>query len=170
MEQGTKKQNSIMTVDTLFLRMKRCLFPIMVFFSVTLMTLLIVLIIEKYLDVPKNLDLSIILYTAFLIISCISLSIQLCMLWKTKRRKNKYSFDEEYVQEYIRAVGTYLGADAEEKLSLYRSVSANIYTHIPEKYWTLIDRIDAQVSINNKEAAWDELKFFARFLVTNEEK
>ena len=158
---STKIKNFFMKLNKSFL---------LIIATSALCTLLGVLAMKSDWKIPESWDIAIIFPAALLIISSVCFCIQLFLQRRPKKRKMESSFDEEYIHEYIKAVGTYLGSDAEEELGLYKSVAANIYLHIPEKYWMLIDRIDKQVSINNKETAWDELKSFAQFLVKNEKE
>lgn len=125
--------------------------------------------------VPENWDFTLIIQAGasmlagFLAMACIDVFVRLFLRWKIKKENGQSSFDEEYLQEYIRVVGTYLGAVGDEKLSLYKSVAADIYRHIPRKYWELVDEIDDDVSKGDRSAAWKDLKRFIKLIAQIEE-
>ena len=106
---------------------------------------------------------------SFLAVACSSVFVRLFLRWKIRKENKQSSFDEEYLQEYIRVVGPYLGAGGDEKLSLYKSEAANIYWHIPRRYWELIDEIDDDVSNGDRSAAWKDLKRFIKLVAQIEE-
>ena len=138
--------------------------------------MLFALILKGDWKAPEDWDVNLIflmlLFTiafAFLV-AAICFFVQFLLKKKTRNRNGASSFDEKCLQEYIRGVGAYLGSDSDQELSLYRYVAADIYRHIPQKYWDLVDKIDDDISIDDRNAAWKDLKFFIKFIVRNEGK
>lgn len=133
--------------------------------------LLAVLVPKNAWKIPENWDLTLIIQSVLVAIAFISFFACICSFihaLKRKIRNDVSSLDEACLQEYVRGVGTYLGADSDQELSLYRSVAAEIYRHIPQKYWELVDKIDDDILMDDRDAAWKDLKLFIKFIVKNE--
>lgn len=174
MAQMQKKQKRMMDAIKNFLLRWHNLIMLTTIYSFIL--LLVVLINKSDWKVPENWDLTLIIsivlsvIAAIFLITCAYFFVQFFLKLRARNRNNLSSLDEEYLQEYVRGVGTYLGSDSDQELSLYKSVAADIYRHIPQKYWDLVDKIDDDISTYNKDTAWKDLKLFIKLIVRNEEE
>lgn len=87
------------------------------------------------LKLLENLGLRILLALSVFCFSSVHLFVLLLKKnqeLKKNKEKKEFSYDEEYIQEYIKTVGTYLGTEEKER-NLYSSVAAGIYLHTPHE-------------------------------------
>ncbi len=105
-----------------------------------------------------------------MMVSSVSLLIQVIALFKRREKQRKELFDADYVQRFFHAVGTYLDGRADSPygdVSSYRAMAADIYRHIPSKHWMLVEKIDQAIAKNDTRAAWESLKLLSQSLAEN---
>lgn len=174
MQRKSANQKSKKATIKDFLLKWRSLIIIIAIYSLTL--LLTILIYKSDWKVPENLDFTLIIsivlsaIVSILLIACVYFFVQLFLKRKARRGNSASSIDENCLQEYIRGVSTYLGSASDQEFSLYKSVAADIYRHIPQKYWDLVDKIDEDISMDDRISAWKDLKLFVKLLVRDEKE
>ena len=157
------------------MRIKNYIYPVISTVSVYSLTQFLVEVsTTENLKIFESLDSHIIVPLVGFIVSFIFLFALMVvdnLKLQKGHEKSKPSYDKEYIQEYIKVVGTYLEAEVEKKeRNLYGSMAAGIYLHTPKECWDLIDKIDEEIASGNLDDAWKELKTFSKYLVKSEGK
>ncbi len=103
-----------------------------------------------------------------LMISSVSLAIQVYILLKNRKKQKEQLVDAKYVQKYFYAVGSCLDKyKSPENAPSYKAIAADIYRHIPSKHWMLLEKIDQAIANEKNSTAWESLKLLSQFLAVD---
>lgn len=63
----------------------------------------------------------------------------------------------EVIEEYVRAVGELAKCDTTNREAAYGAVSGQIYLHVEQKYWPLLDEISKAIRYQDLNAIYNNL-------------
>lgn len=68
----------------------------------------------------------------------------------------------QYVQDYIQAAGSYIGHNTDQNKERYHALAVDIYSHVSDKCWLTIEKIDQAIRDNDISLARELLKQLSR--------
>lgn len=86
--------------------------------------------------------------------------------YKEKVRKLEHitDIDCKHIEDYIAAVGTYIGNGTDASKDRYNAVATGIYWYVPRQNWDTISKIDRAVRSGDFESAQESLKCLSQSL------